>query len=84
MPRNLYKVQKLISKKRGKLDALHENSRDSKRLQRASARNDKLARAAAATLKARQVYGNYESPLLFVPFTNRDDHSAIAVYNSTR
>ncbi|OXV11173.1 hypothetical protein Egran_01070 [Elaphomyces granulatus] len=56
MPRNLYKVQKLISKKRGKLDALHENSRDSKRLQRASARNDKLARAAAATLKARQVH----------------------------
>jgi translation machinery-associated protein 16 len=49
-------VQKLISKKRGKLDALHENSRDSKRLQRASAREDKLARAAAATLTARLIY----------------------------
>jgi translation machinery-associated protein 16 len=57
MTKNFYKVQKQISKKRGKLDALHENSRDSKKLRRASAREDKLARLAAATSKARQSYG---------------------------
>ncbi|QVM05415.1 hypothetical protein D8B26_000126 [Coccidioides posadasii str. Silveira] len=56
MARNLQKVQKQISKKRGALDALHANSRDSKRLRRASAREGKLARAAAEHVKGRQIY----------------------------
>ncbi|EEH41024.1 hypothetical protein PAAG_03310 [Paracoccidioides lutzii Pb01] len=56
MPRNLNKVQKQIAKKRGKLDALHENSRDAKRLRRAGGREDKLARAAAATMRGRQTF----------------------------
>ncbi|KAK2802527.1 hypothetical protein FQN50_007333 [Emmonsiellopsis sp. PD_5] len=56
MPRNLYKVQKQISKKRGKVDSLHENSRDAKKLRRAGGREDKLARAATATTKGRQLF----------------------------
>lgn len=56
MPRNLQKVQKQISKKRGALDALHANSRDSKRLRRASAREGKLARLASEHVKGRQIY----------------------------
>lgn len=40
------KVQKQISKKRGgKPNALHQNSRDAKRLQRAGKRDDKLDEA---------------------------------------
>lgn len=58
MPRALAKVYKQISKKRGgsKGDALHEKSRDAKRLRRASGREDKLARTTATTVKARQAY----------------------------
>jgi translation machinery-associated protein 16 len=53
----LSKVHKQISKKRGsKLDSLHENSRDAKRLRRASARDDKLSRAASTMMKGRQSY----------------------------
>lgn len=60
MAKNLYKVQKKISKKRGKLGTLHENSRDSKRLQAAGAREDKLSRVAAVTNKARLGYGEWD------------------------
>ncbi|KAJ9296845.1 hypothetical protein DTO271G3_5044 [Paecilomyces variotii] len=56
MAKGLYKVQKQITKKRGKLEALHENSRDSQRLRRAGAREDRLARAAAVTSRTRQAY----------------------------
>jgi len=44
MPKSLAlsKVQKSISKKKGKGAAIHEHSRDSRRLQRASARDEKL------------------------------------------
>lgn len=38
------KVQKQIAKKKGKNPNLHEGSRDTKRMQRASARDDKLNR----------------------------------------
>lgn len=38
------KVQKAIAKKKGKNPNLHEGSRDTKRMQRASARDDKLNR----------------------------------------
>ena len=58
MARALSKVQKQISKKRGgKPTALHENSRDAKRLRRAGAREEKLARLMDAAVKANQVYG---------------------------
>ncbi|OCT52877.1 Translation machinery-associated protein 16 [Cladophialophora carrionii] len=57
MARALNKVQKQISKKRGgKPDALHENSRDAKRLRRAGAREEKLARLMDAAVKANHVY----------------------------
>lgn len=54
MIKNLHKVQKKLSKKRGKLNALHENSRDSKILRRAGGREERLARLAAVTSKERQ------------------------------
>ncbi|OAL39680.1 hypothetical protein AYO20_01077 [Fonsecaea nubica] len=57
MARSLNKVQKQISKKRGgKPNALHENSRDAKRLRRAGAREEKLARLMDAAVKANQIY----------------------------
>lgn len=56
MAKSLQKVHKQISKKRGVVDALHENSRDARRLRRAGARDDKLARVASVTAKARQSY----------------------------
>ncbi|KAL2004292.1 hypothetical protein VTN02DRAFT_4017 [Thermoascus thermophilus] len=57
MAKNFHKIQKHITKKRGgKLEALHENSRDAKRLRRAGAREDRLARIASAISKGRQLY----------------------------
>ncbi|KAI9661309.1 MAG: hypothetical protein M1821_009636 [Bathelium mastoideum] len=48
MPSSVAKVTKQINRKKpGKLGALHENSRDAKRLRRANARDDKLNRVAA-------------------------------------
>ncbi|KAK7528101.1 translation machinery-associated protein 16 [Phyllosticta citriasiana] len=47
MPKSLAKVSKKITNKRkhaGKASAMHEHSRDSKRLQRAAARDSRLAR----------------------------------------
>lgn len=59
MARALHKVQKQISKKRGgKPTALHENSRDARRLRQAGAREDKLARIASAAAKSNQIYVN--------------------------
>lgn len=54
MIKNLHKVQKKLSKKRGKLNALHENSRDSKILRRAGGREERLARLSVVTSKERQ------------------------------
>lgn len=57
MPSNkLSKVQKHITKKKGKNPNLHENSRDTKRLQSASARDDKLNRLAAIREKQNRPY----------------------------
>lgn len=57
MARSLDKVQKRISKKRGgKPNALHENSRDARRLRQAGAREDKIARIATIAAKSNQVY----------------------------
>ena len=58
MAKALHKVQKQISKKRGgEPNSLHENSRDSQRLRRAGAREDKIARLVAAASRANQTYG---------------------------
>lgn len=57
MPRALNKVQKKISKKRGgKPTALHENSRDARRLRQAGAREDKLAKLMTLAQKSNQHY----------------------------
>jgi translation machinery-associated protein 16 len=57
MPKSLQKVQKHISKKRGVVDALHENSRDAKLLRRAGARDDRVARIVSNMARGRQSYG---------------------------
>ncbi|OJJ48661.1 hypothetical protein ASPZODRAFT_63042 [Penicilliopsis zonata CBS 506.65] len=56
MPRSLQKVQKHIAKKRGVVEALHENSRDAKLLRRAGARDDRLSRIASVMSRARRSY----------------------------
>ncbi|PGH19298.1 hypothetical protein AJ80_04051 [Polytolypa hystricis UAMH7299] len=56
MVKNLYKVQKKISRKRGKVEGLHEHSRDAKALRKASGREDKLARAASGMSRERQSF----------------------------
>jgi translation machinery-associated protein 16 len=58
MAKALHKVQKQISKKRGgKPTTLHENSKDSQRLRRAGAREDKIAKIVAAASRANRNYG---------------------------
>ena len=56
MPKSFSKVHKKISKKRGQVEALHENSRDAKRLHRANHREERVARASATTSRGRQSY----------------------------
>ncbi|KAJ9620990.1 translation machinery-associated protein 16 [Taxawa tesnikishii (nom. ined.)] len=69
MPSKFNKVQKQVSKKKGtRINALHENSRDSKRLRAASARDDKIARAAAVREKANQEYRMLLHAILFCSF----------------
>ncbi|KAJ9148548.1 hypothetical protein NKR23_g4777 [Pleurostoma richardsiae] len=55
MPSSLDKTRKQIAKKRnGTIEALHQNSRDSKRLHRAQVRDDRLDKIAAARRKQNQ------------------------------
>ncbi|KAL4870753.1 hypothetical protein BDV12DRAFT_165162 [Aspergillus spectabilis] len=56
MPKSLSKVQKHISKKKGGIDAMHENSRDAKLLRRAGSRDDRVARVSAIMARGRQSY----------------------------
>lgn len=57
MARSLHKVQKQIAKKRGaKPSALHENSRDARRLRQAGAREEKLGRIMNAAARSNQKY----------------------------
>ncbi|KAL5359758.1 translation machinery-associated protein 16 [Aspergillus floccosus] len=56
MPKSLHKVHKHIAKKRGAVEALHENSRDAKRLRKANARDDRVARVTASLSRGRQSY----------------------------
>lgn len=52
MPKSLVKTRKQIAKKRnGTIDALHQFSRDSKRLHKAQVRDDRLEKLAAARKK---------------------------------
>lgn len=51
MPKSLDKARKHISKKKGNITALHENSRDSQKLRRALMRDDKLVRVASSRRK---------------------------------
>ena len=65
MSRALHKVTKQISKKRGnKLNTLHENSRDSKRLRRAGMREEKVAKTLHAARTANQLYGMFVADAL--------------------
>ena len=57
MPKSLEKTRKRISKKKGDITALHENSRDALRLRRAVMRDDKLVRVASARRKHDQPLG---------------------------
>ncbi|KAF2470391.1 uncharacterized protein BDR25DRAFT_34388 [Lindgomyces ingoldianus] len=50
------KVQKHITKKKGKNASLHENSRDTRRLQSAAGRDDKLNRLAAVREQQNRPY----------------------------
>lgn len=52
MPSKLSKVQKHVRKKKGdKINSLHENSRDARRLRRAGTRDDRVARGSAVREK---------------------------------
>ncbi|KAJ5469670.1 hypothetical protein N7539_009288 [Penicillium diatomitis] len=53
---SLSKVHKHISKKRGAMDSMHENSRDARRLRRAGSREERLSHHAGMVQKARQPY----------------------------
>lgn len=55
MPKTLEKTRKQIAKKRnGTIDALHQFSRDSKRLHKAQVRDERLEKLAAARRKQDQ------------------------------
>ena len=66
MPKSFSKVHKKISKKRGQVEALHENSRDAKRLHRANHRDERVARVTATTSRGRH---SYRMILLFVCYS---------------
>ena len=55
--RSLQKVQKHISKKKRAPGELHEESRDARRLRRAGARDERVARITAVRSKGRQSFG---------------------------
>ncbi|PWY92653.1 translation machinery-associated protein [Aspergillus heteromorphus CBS 117.55] len=52
----LSKVHKHIAKKRGAVQALHEFSRDARRLRKANARDDRITRVSANMSRGRQTY----------------------------
>lgn len=55
MPKTLEKTRKHIAKKRnGTVEALHQYSRDSRRMHRASLRDDKLDKIASSRSKKEQ------------------------------
>jgi translation machinery-associated protein 16 len=56
MPKSFEKARKKIAKKKGTVDAIHEYSRDSKKLHRAHARDAKLEKIVASRKKANQPF----------------------------
>jgi len=56
-PKNLGKITKHINKKKGKNAVLHNESRDSRRLLRASKRDDKLYKIGVASKRTHRPYG---------------------------
>lgn len=57
MARTFQKVHKHVNKKKGAVEALHENSRDAKRLRRAGARDDRVSRVQASLARGRDLFG---------------------------
>ena len=55
-------TQQIAKKRRGRIDALHEKSRDLQRLQRAILRDDKMNKIAAARRKSEQPRRMTRSP----------------------
>ena len=49
-------VKKVAKKKKAGANALHEKSRDAKKIRKASAREDRLSRLAAVRAKLNQTY----------------------------
>lgn len=58
-------MQKHVTARKGKNPAIHENSRDSKRLRTASARDDKLHKLASVRAKLNQPHRSFH-PLLML------------------
>ena len=56
MPKSLHKVQKHITKKKGKNAQLHENSRDSRIILRANARDQRVRKVTSLREKANRQY----------------------------
>lgn len=76
--RNLQKVQKHISKKRGAVGAMHENSRDAQRLRRAGARDERLIKHAANVDKGRRPYcTQFFSRLATFPLTSHSGPNSL-------
>lgn len=61
MPSTFEKTRKAIAKKKGPIEAVHQFSRDSRRLHRAQARDEKLDKIAAARRKADKPYSQFFS-----------------------
>ncbi|KAK5155349.1 translation machinery-associated protein 16 [Cryomyces antarcticus] len=87
--KSLSKVSKHISKKKGaKINSLHENSRDSQRLRRASARDDKINRLSSARAKMNRPFVQRAKYFQTAAaekgegevFTNEEIHALIAEY----
>jgi translation machinery-associated protein 16 len=72
MPSTFEKTRKAIAKKKGPIEAVHQLSRDSKRLHRAQARDEKLEKIAAARRKADQPFREFALPVptIFLSMTN--------------
>ncbi|RWA10686.1 hypothetical protein EKO27_g4411 [Xylaria grammica] len=56
MPKTVERTRKAIAKKKGTVEALHQYSRDSKRLHRAQVRDEKLEKLATARRKKDRPY----------------------------
>lgn len=64
MPKSLEKTRKQVAKKRhGTIGALHQYSRDSKRLHKAQVRDDRLEKLAAVRKKHDQPMSELQSAL---------------------